>query len=1147
MYSTSYHAILIPFVASARRRLLSTALFAFGSLFLQPLASAAISINFQGSYTAAMGSSELAGAVAKVNWNNAEGASSAKALTLVDDTGAITHVTASWVSAGMSNTTITDEPGNNRMMKGYLDSGNRGSTNVTVSGLPAGVYDLYVYGDGNNLQFSRTAIYQISGPNMGSATTSLIDSPNTNFGGTFIPAANSIGNYVLFRGVTIDSGFTLTATPGSGKRAPVNGIQIIPVSAPAADFALSAAPGSQTVMAGTSTNYAVTVSALNAFAGTVSLSASGLPAGVTASFSPAAITSSGSSTMTVTTIGSMPAGSAQLAVTGICDAIRHSVAATLIVNATPAPDFAITAAPVSQTVTAGGSTSYSVSVSAANAFAGNVTLSASGLPAGATASFNPAAITSSGISTMTVTTSGSTPAGSPQVTVTGTNGVLTHSAAATLVVRSALIPDFAISATPGSQTVTAGSSTSYSVTVSGLNAFTGTVSLSANGLPAGATASFNPAAITGSGSSTMTVTTNGSTPAGSPQVTVTGTSGVLTHSAAATLVVRSALIPDFAISANPGSQTVSAGSSTIYSVTVSGLNAFTGTVSLSASGLPAGATASFNPAAITGSGSSTMTVTTTTSTPGATTALTLQGTSGSLLHSAAATLVVNAAAPPSNSVSVKNFGATGDGQHDDTAAIQAAINALTQQQGGTLLVPSGTYLLNSYSPSPHPWYFYNLRVGSNISIQASPGAKFLQGPGGRAVLPAGASEVRNTVLVFGSANYVTNTFQDPNYNGGLYPLQATKANDQSVTLATTSDAAKFNVGDYVAIYASAVGDVIPSESTQVTSVSQTGVLGLKYKLARGFSSPVIARVTSLATVNSGVNNLIVQGTEPVATNELFGFTATGNTFISDTTIGAGNTYGLNMNDTQEIVFSNNTVTSTGSPYVQELSQRNSQHVVLDSNTFSVVAAGTGEFGAHWTITGNTFTLHPEALSSGAGVAVGGVDMLFSGNHITGSNLNGLVMLMDYDGLDANVSYMGQIRIVNNVIDCTLSGGNCAVIVTTDAIVSNNKFNLTGSGQAILVQGPLPQSVQLKNNTMSVQNGVGVVLNTSGSDNTAVSCNTITGSGSAGIYVASPTRAVSGTDTFYGNIVTGFGTPIFVDMTLHPGAVINASTTNCPAP
>jgi hypothetical protein len=45
-------------------------------------------------------------------------------------------------------------------------------------------------------------------------------------------------------------------------------------------------------------------------------------------------------------------------------------------------------------------------------------------------------------------------------------------------------------------------------------------------------------------------------------------------------------------------------------------------------------------------------------------------------------------------LNVKNFGAIGNGAHDDTAAIQAAIDALPSS-GGTIVVPDGTYMINA--------------------------------------------------------------------------------------------------------------------------------------------------------------------------------------------------------------------------------------------------------------------------------------------------------------------------------------------------------------------------------------------------------------------------------------------------------------------
>ncbi|WP_161805627.1 right-handed parallel beta-helix repeat-containing protein [Frateuria defendens] len=50
----------------------------------------------------------------------------------------------------------------------------------------------------------------------------------------------------------------------------------------------------------------------------------------------------------------------------------------------------------------------------------------------------------------------------------------------------------------------------------------------------------------------------------------------------------------------------------------------------------------------------------------------------------------------STTINVRDKGARGDGQHDDTAAIQAAINALPSS-GGTVVIPSGIYMINAQS------------------------------------------------------------------------------------------------------------------------------------------------------------------------------------------------------------------------------------------------------------------------------------------------------------------------------------------------------------------------------------------------------------------------------------------------------------------
>jgi hypothetical protein len=200
-------------------------------------------------------------------------------------------------------------------------------------------------------------------------------------------------------------------------------------------------------------------------------------------------------------------------------------------------------------------------------------------------------------------------------------------------------PNFSITASPASQTVTAGAGTSYTATVAASGGFTGTVAFSVSGLPTGASASFSPTSVTTSGSSTLSVSTSTTTPAGSYTLTITGTSGTLVHSTTVNLVVNPVGgTPDFTISVSPTSLNVTRGNTGTYTVTIGAVNGFSGTVTLSVTGLGSRVTAAFSPTAVTGSGTSRLTVTVNRrATRGART-LTITGVSGSLSHSTTATL-----------------------------------------------------------------------------------------------------------------------------------------------------------------------------------------------------------------------------------------------------------------------------------------------------------------------------------------------------------------------------------------------------------------------------------------------------------------------------------------------------------------------------
>jgi uncharacterized membrane protein len=394
---------------------------------------------------------------------------------------------------------------------------------------------------------------------------------------------------------------------------------------PQPDFSVAATPSSQTVLQGTGTSYSVSVTPSNDFTGNVSFSVTGLPSGATASFAPSSVTDSGSSTLTVNTLSSTPTGTYTLTVTASGGTLTRSTQVQLFVNA-----YSVAVTPSSQTVLQGTGTSYSVSVTPSSGFTGSVSFSVTGLPSGATASFAPASVAGSGSSTLTVNTLSSTPTGTYTLMVMATGGTLTYSTPVKLAVNA-----FSIATTPSSQTLSRGNDTSFSVSVTPSNGFTGSVSFSVTGLPSGATASFSPSSVGPSGSSTLTVSTLSSTPIGTYILTIKATSGTFTYS---TLIKVN--VTDFSISFSPSSQTVTRNSSVAYTVTVSALGLYSSTVTFSVLGLPTNTGASFSPTSVRGKGTSTLTISASASAPTGTDSLTITATGGGLTHSANVTLVI---------------------------------------------------------------------------------------------------------------------------------------------------------------------------------------------------------------------------------------------------------------------------------------------------------------------------------------------------------------------------------------------------------------------------------------------------------------------------------------------------------------------------
>lgn len=140
-----------------------------------------------------------------------------------------------------------------------------------------------------------------------------------------------------------------------------------------------------------------------------------------------------------------------------------------ISDVTPAADYSISVTPSSRTVSPAGGTTYTVTATPIGGFTGTISLSASGFSSDTTASFNPTSIvitdSSAKSSTLTVNTTGATPAGSYPVNVSTTSGNLQHSASSQLIVSGATSANLSISKTASPNPGTVGANLTYRIVV----------------------------------------------------------------------------------------------------------------------------------------------------------------------------------------------------------------------------------------------------------------------------------------------------------------------------------------------------------------------------------------------------------------------------------------------------------------------------------------------------------------------------------------------------------------------------------------------------------------------------------------------------------------------------------------------------------
>ena len=144
----------------------------------------------------------------------------------------------------------------------------------------------------------------------------------------------TVGNVTSYDDNTAANGtpyyYEVSAVNGVGEGPVSNELSATPHAPP--DFSISASPSSRSVARGSSTNYTISIGALNGFTGSVALSVSGLPSRSSASFSPNPATAASGSTLTVSTNRKTRTGTYTLTVRGTSGSTQHTASVTLTVT-----------------------------------------------------------------------------------------------------------------------------------------------------------------------------------------------------------------------------------------------------------------------------------------------------------------------------------------------------------------------------------------------------------------------------------------------------------------------------------------------------------------------------------------------------------------------------------------------------------------------------------------------------------------------------------------------------------------------------------------------------------------------------------------------------------------------------------------------
>ncbi len=347
-----------------------------------------------------------------------------------------------------------------------------------------------------------------------SPTSLTLSAPGYAPAGIVVQASSSVapGTYPL----------TVTFTP-SGGTPKTTAVTINVSSAP--DFSLRVIPPAVSVAAGQSTSVTVSAAGINGFNGAVSVSAPTLP---NLTFTPPTftLTPGGSQIVTINAGSGAPPSTIVGTFNGTAAGITGTRSANVSISIGAAADFQLIVTPSVLAVPQGDSATVAVAATALNGFTGSIAVTST---PGSGITLSPNTFTLVPGTSQNVIVTVNAPIGTAVVMFSGTAPGIAGARTTTLTISVGTRPDFALTVTPASTSISSQGSGNVVVSVAGVNGLSAPVTITG---VAPASVTLTPASFTLMPGSTQSVRIDvGAATTGPATVRFTGIAAGLSHTA----------------------------------------------------------------------------------------------------------------------------------------------------------------------------------------------------------------------------------------------------------------------------------------------------------------------------------------------------------------------------------------------------------------------------------------------------------------------------------------------------------------------------------------------------------------------------------------------------------------------------------------